>query len=266
MEPLPASGAGPDVPDVREVSNILDVRGISVSRGEVPIVHEVTLGVAPGTVTVLLGANGAGKTTLLDGIAGLAKASAGTITLDGAELAGLPTYRRAQAGLGYAEQARTVFRTLTLEQNLLVSGDGDGDVAMVYRLFPELERRRSVPTGLLSGGEQQMLVLGRALIAAPKVVLIDEMSLGLAPVVVRRLMASVRDLTELGIAVLLVEQFANLALEIGTRAYVLRKGRIVYDGPCADLRGADDRLHEFYFGTVTETAGDTAAVAEGETS
>ncbi|NUR93553.1 MAG: ATP-binding cassette domain-containing protein, partial [Nonomuraea sp.] len=143
--------------------DVLDVRDISVSRGEVPIVHEVTLGVAPGTITVLLGANGAGKTTLLDGVAGLAPATSGTVTLAGTALTGLPTYRRAQAGLGYAEQARTVFRTLTVEQNLLVSGDGDP--AMVYDLFPELDRRRTLPAGHLSGGEQQMLVLGRALIA-----------------------------------------------------------------------------------------------------
>ncbi|YCK38946.1 ABC transporter ATP-binding protein [Actinomadura sp. ATCC 39365] len=241
--------------------DVLDVRGLSVSRGEVPVVHEVSLGVAPGTVTVLLGANGAGKTTLLDGIAGLAPAAAGTVTLAGAPLTGLLTYRRAQAGLGYAEQARTVFRTLTLEQNLLVSGDGDP--AMVYDIFPELDRRRTLPAANLSGGEQQMLVIGRALIAGPKVVLIDEMSLGLAPVVVRRLMGSVRELAERGIGVLLVEQFANLALEIGARAYVLRKGRVVFEGPCEELRGAQDRLHEFYFGAVTDDGLARAAGTEG---
>lgn len=230
--------------------DVLDVRDISVPRGEVPIVHEVTLGVAPGTITVLLGANGSGKTTLLDGVAGLAPSTSGTVTLAGTALTGLPIYRRAQAGLGYAEQARTVFRTLTVEQNLLVSGDGDP--AMAYDLFPELDRRRALPAGHLSGGEQQMLVLGRALIAGPKVVLIDEMSLGLAPVVVRRLMGSVRELAERGIGVLLVEQFANLALEIGTRAYVLRKGRVVFEGPCEELRGAEERLHEFYFGALNE--------------
>ncbi|MER6581263.1 ABC transporter ATP-binding protein [Nonomuraea sp. NPDC001023] len=240
--------------------DVLDVRGLSVSRGEVPVVHEVSLGVAPGTVTVLLGANGAGKTTLLDGIAGLAPA-AGTVALAGTPLTGLPTYRRAQAGLGYAEQARTVFRTLTLEQNLLVSGDGDP--AMVYDIFPELDRRRTLPAANLSGGEQQMLVIGRALIAGPKVVLIDEMSLGLAPVVVRRLMGSVRELAERGIGVLLVEQFANLALEIGARAYVLRKGRVVFEGPCEELRGAQDRLHEFYFGAVTDDGLARAAGTEG---
>ncbi|MFI0421393.1 ABC transporter ATP-binding protein [Spongiactinospora sp. 9N601] len=247
---------------------ILDVRDISVARGDVPIVYDVTLGVQPEAVTVLLGANGAGKTTLLDGIAGLAKTTSGTIGLAGQAIAGLPTYRRAHAGLGYAEQARTVFKSLTVEQNLLVARTGNGDLGTAYRLFPELERRRALGAGHLSGGEQQMLVLARALLGEPKVLLIDEMSLGLAPVVVRRLMSAVRELTSLGIAVLLVEQFAHLALEIGSRAYVLRKGRVVFEGPCADLAGDDDLLKEYYFGTVEDPTehDDTAekVAAEGE--
>ncbi|NUR83206.1 MAG: ABC transporter ATP-binding protein [Nonomuraea sp.] len=223
----------------------LQVDALSVSRGESPVVHQATLRAEPGAVTVLLGANGAGKTTLLDGIAGLARATEGRVAIGDVELSGLPTYRRARSGIGYAEQARTVFATLTLEQNLLVCGH---DVGTVYKLFPELERRRALPAANLSGGEQQMLVLGRAFIAEPRIVLIDEMSLGLAPVVVRRLMKAVADLAAMGIGVLLVEQFANLALEIGAHAYVLRKGRVVYDGPCAELRDDADRLHEAYFG------------------
>ncbi|MDF5758961.1 ABC transporter ATP-binding protein [Spongiactinospora sp. TRM90649] len=249
--------------------DILAVSGISVTRGDVPVIHDVTIGVQPDAVTVLLGANGAGKTTLLDGIAGLAKTTAGSITLAGTALSGLPTYRRTKAGLGYAEQSRTVFKTLTVEQNLLVADNGSGDLGTAYRLFPELERRRTLGAGHLSGGEQQMLVLARALISGPKVLLIDEMSLGLAPVVVRRLMTAVGELTSLGIAILLVEQFANLALEIGARAYVLRKGQVVFEGPCADLLGDEDLLHEHYFGGVEapadddDTAGDKAMV-EGE--
>ncbi|MFD0886154.1 ABC transporter ATP-binding protein [Streptosporangium algeriense] len=233
---------------------VLSLKDVNINRGDTPIVHDVSLTVAPGTVTVVLGANGAGKTTLMDGIAGLAPVTSGTIQLDGAPIEKLPVYKRAQAGLGYVEQARTVFRTLTVEQNLLVSRSGKGDAEKVYELFPELQKRRTLQAGHLSGGEQQMLVLGRALISDPKIILIDEMSLGLAPVVVRRLMHAVKDLVGLGIAVLLIEQFANLALEIGANAYVLRKGRVVFDGPCDEIRGDSERLHEFYFGAMPTDA------------
>ena len=240
------------------MSGVLRLDGLAVNRGEVPIIKDVSMSIAPGEVTVILGANGAGKTTLMDGIAGLAPTPAGTIELDGRPIQKLPTYKRAQAGLGYVEQARTVFRTLTVEQNLLVAQAGKGDPATVYRLFPELEGRRGLQAGHLSGGEQQMLVIGRALVSDPKVVLIDEMSLGLAPVIVRRLMKAVGDLVGLGISVLLIEQFAGLALELGTHAYVLRKGGVVYDGPCAELLGDDQRLHEYYFGLATATDGSAA--------
>ncbi|WP_242890699.1 ABC transporter ATP-binding protein [Actinomadura litoris] len=226
----------------------LALEGVGVDRAEVPVIHDVTLDAAPGAVTVILGANGAGKTTLMDGIAGLAKVRSGTIRLDGTPIEKLATFRRARAGLGYVEQARTTFRTLTVEQNLLVSQSGDGDLGTVYKLFPELEKRRNLQAGYLSGGEQQMVVLGRALVTAPKVVLIDEMSLGLAPLVVRRLMTTVGELASMGIAVVLIEQFANLALAAGDHAHVLRKGGVVFSGPCSELRGDDERLHRLYFG------------------
>ncbi|GIH71955.1 ABC transporter ATP-binding protein [Sphaerimonospora thailandensis] len=235
---------------------ILSLTGVHINRGEVEVVHDVSLDVTPGAVTVVLGANGAGKTTLMDGIAGLAPVTKGTVSLGGQAIERLPTYKRALAGLGYVEQARTTFRTLTVEQNLLVAQAGKGDPATVFRLFPELDKRRGLQAGHLSGGEQQMLVVGRALVADPKVVLIDEMSLGLAPVVVQRLMRAVVDLVGLGIAVLLIEQFAHLALDVGANAYVLRKGRVVFDGPCSQLRGDSALLHEAYFGqapTESET-------------
>ncbi|MFI6297311.1 ABC transporter ATP-binding protein [Nonomuraea sp. NPDC050790] len=229
---------------------VLSLEAVGVRRGEAEIVHEVSLEVEPGTVTVVLGSNGAGKSTLMDGIAGVAAMSAGTVRLGGAPIEKLPAYRRARAGLGYVEQSRTVFRALTVEQNLLVSRSGQGDPGRVFTLFPELERRRNLQAGHLSGGEQQMLVLGRALVADPRVMLIDEMSMGLAPVVVRRLMRAVGEMVGLGISILLVEQFAALALEIGTRAYVLRKGRVGYDGTCAELRREPGLLHESYFGAA----------------
>ncbi|WP_380282714.1 ABC transporter ATP-binding protein [Kitasatospora purpeofusca] len=238
----------------------LALRDVRISRAEAPVVHGVSLDVAPASVTVLLGANGAGKTTLMDGIAGLVRCTSGTVSLDGRPIDKLSTYRRATAGLAYVEQARSVFRTLTVEQNLLVAQRDGADLDTAYRLFPELDKRRGLQAGHLSGGEQQMLVLGRALVSRPRTILIDEMSSGLAPVVVHRLMRAVADLVDLGIAVLLIEQFAHLALEIGERAYVLSKGRIAYDGPCAELRGDADRLHDFYFGATPQPAG--AAVAD----
>ncbi|WP_067469131.1 ABC transporter ATP-binding protein [Actinomadura macra] len=243
----------------------LALEGVSVDRAEVPVIHDVTLDAAPGEVTVILGANGAGKTTLMDGIAGLAKVRSGAIRLDGTAIEKLAPYRRARAGLGYVEQARTTFRTLTVEQNLLVSQSGGGELATVYKLFPELDKRRNLQAGYLSGGEQQMVVLGRALVSEPKVILIDEMSLGLAPMVVRRLMTTIGELAGMGIAVVLIEQFANLALEVGTRAHVLRKGGVVFSGPCAELRGDDERLHRLYFGGPPLTTADRdAGSAESE--
>ncbi|MFI1385628.1 ABC transporter ATP-binding protein [Embleya sp. NPDC020886] len=234
-----------------DTAAVLRLRGVAIARDEIPVVHDVSLDVAPGAVTVLLGANGAGKTTLMDGIAGLVRTTAGTIELGDRPVHKLPVHKRARAGVGYVEQARTTFRTLTVEQNLLVARAGAGDPDTVYRLFPELARRRTLQAGHLSGGEQQMLVLGRALVTDPKVVLVDEMSLGLAPMVVHRLMRVVGELAAEGLAILLIEQFANLALGVGTHAYVLRKGRIVHDGPCAELRGKPELLHEYYFGSIT---------------
>ncbi|MYW00016.1 ABC transporter ATP-binding protein, partial [Streptomyces sp. SID3343] len=254
------------------VEAVLRLRDVSISRDEVPVVHDVSLDVAAGAVTVLLGANGAGKTTLMDGIAGLVRTTSGSIELGDRAVHKLPVHKRAKAGVGYVEQARTTFRTLTVEQNLLVARAGAGDPETVYRLFPELYKRRTLQAGHLSGGEQQMLVLGRALVTDPKVVLLDEMSLGLAPLVVHRLMRVVGELAAAGLAVLLIEQFANLALSVGTDAYVLRKGRIVHDGPCAELRGKSELLHEYYFGSTgsegtpgaTGSPGSAAAVGSAE--
>ncbi|MFF7244896.1 ABC transporter ATP-binding protein [Embleya sp. NPDC008237] len=255
-----ASPAGP----VREAgaAAVLRLRGVAIARDEIPVVHDVSLDVAAGAVTVLLGANGAGKTTLMDGIAGLVRTTAGSIELGDRPIRKLPVHKRARAGVGYVEQARTIFRTLTVEQNLLVARAGAGDPDAVYRLFPELARRRTLQAGHLSGGEQQMLVLGRALVTDPKVVLVDEMSLGLAPMVVHRLMRVVRELADDGLAVLLIEQFANLALGVGTHAYVLRKGRIVHDGPCAELRGKPELLHSYYFGGTAHPTDPPGSAAE----
>jgi len=228
----------------------LVVDRLAVDRAGLPVVREASLSVEPGRVSVLLGANGAGKTTLLEGLSGITPISGGAILLDGKPIEGLSPGGRALMGLAHVEQGRTVFRGLTTDENLRAAS-AKADLARAYALFPELEKRRSVRAGLLSGGEQQMLVIARALLTEPRTIMIDEMSAGLAPVVVTRLMAAVRGLADHGLAVLLVEQFAALALSIGDRAYVLRRGRVVYDGAATELAGSPDLLHRLYLGEAS---------------
>jgi branched-chain amino acid transport system ATP-binding protein len=228
----------------------LVVASLSVNRSHLPVVHEVDLGVESGSISVLLGANGAGKTTFLEGLSGVIPVASGRIEIDGIDLHKARPGARVRAGLAHVEQGRTVFKQLSTEENLQVGISPQAELAQAYELFPELLQRRTVRAGLLSGGEQQMLVIARALLGKPKVLLIDEMSAGLAPVVVTRLMKTVRNLADQGLAVLLVEQFAALALAIGDRAYVLRRGRMVYDGTCAELRQDPEKLHQLYLGAV----------------
>ncbi len=226
----------------------LVVTGLSVDRAELPVVREVDLVAESGRISVVLGANGAGKTTLLEGISGIIPVSGGMIEIDGRPIQKARPGDRSRAGLAHVEQGRTVFRQLTTEENLRVGLRDEASLAEAYDLFPELVQRRTVRASLLSGGEQQMLVIARALLTRPKVLLIDEMSAGLAPVIVTRLMNAVRRLADEGLAILLVEQFAALALSIGDRAYVMRRGRIVHDGDCAALLKAPDELHRLYLG------------------
>jgi branched-chain amino acid transport system ATP-binding protein len=194
------------------------VESLSVNRAHLPVVREVDLVVDAGSISVLLGSNGAGKTTFLEGLSGVIPVAGGRIALDGNELQKARAGARARAGIAHVEQGRTVFRQLTTEENLLVGASSAASVAGAYDLFPELRQRRGVRAGLLSGGEQQMLVIARALLCQPKVLLIDEMSAGLAPIIVLRLMKAVRELADRGLAVLLVEQFAALALSIKRRS------------------------------------------------
>ncbi|SDR57449.1 amino acid/amide ABC transporter ATP-binding protein 2, HAAT family [Rhizobiales bacterium GAS113] len=226
----------------------LVVESLNVERAALPVLRDAGLSVEVGSISVLLGANGAGKTTLLEAVSGIIPIKAGSVAIGGRRVERLSAGLRVRAGLGHVEQGRTAFRQLTTEENLLAGLHRDASLAQAYDLFPELLQRRNVRGGLLSGGEQQMLVIARALLVRPKVILIDEMSAGLAPVVVKRLMSAVRKLAEEGLAVLLVEQFAALALAIGRRAYVLRRGRIVFDGSCAELSADPARLHDLYLG------------------
>ncbi|GLZ41367.1 ATP-binding cassette domain-containing protein [Actinokineospora sp. NBRC 105648] len=228
--------------------SVLSIEDVSVERSGLPIVRGATVSVAEGEVTVLLGANGAGKTTLLEGVSGAIPVSGGSITLGGARIERLRAWRRARAGLAHVEQNRTVFRDMSTEDNLRAACRPGGSIDAVLDLFPELRKQIAAPAGLLSGGEQQMLVVGRALLGEPRVLLIDEMSLGLAPIVVERLARAVRRLADTGVGVLLVEQFATLALGISDRAYVMAKGEMVFAGDGAALLADESLLRALYLG------------------
>jgi branched-chain amino acid transport system ATP-binding protein len=225
----------------------LELRSVSVSRAGLPVCRDVTLNAPSGEVTVLLGANGAGKTTLLEAVSGVLPVADGDVLVDGRPLAGLSRDRRARLGVAHVEQGRTVFSGLTVEENLRLPA-GRAPVDEALQSFPALERRRSTRAAHLSGGEQQMLVIARALCNDPAVLLLDELSLGLAPVIVRGLMNDIRSLADQGLGIVLVEQFAALALQIGTRAYVMTHGEIAYDGTCEELAREPDRLRRAYLG------------------
>ncbi|GAA3004587.1 ABC transporter ATP-binding protein [Actinokineospora diospyrosa] len=228
--------------------SILSIQDVWVERSGLPIVRGATVSVAKGQVTVLLGANGAGKTTLLEGISGAIPIARGAISLGSARIEKLRAWRRARAGLAHVEQNRTVFRDLSTADNLWAACRTGGNIDEVLELFPELRKQISAPAGLLSGGEQQMLVVGRALLGKPKVLLVDEMSLGLAPIVVERLARALRQLADSGVGVLLVEQFASLALGIADRAYVMAKGEMVYAGDGSALLADESLLRALYLG------------------
>jgi branched-chain amino acid transport system ATP-binding protein len=245
---------------------MLDLTDVRVDRGGFPVVRGVDLHAPKGAVTVLLGPNGAGKSTLLEAISGVIPIGGGHMTLDERDVTKAGRRTRAVAGLAHVEQGRTIFADLTVRENLLAVGDDDA-VARAVTLFPELEKRLDVRSALCSGGEQQMVVIARALATSPKLLMIDELSLGLAPVVVGRLMRVVRDLADDGIGVLLVEQYAFQALAIGDNAYVLNRGTIAFSGAARELHDNPDRLREAYLhggAGGDEEPANAAASVEGD--
>jgi branched-chain amino acid transport system ATP-binding protein len=231
---------------------LLEVEALTTDYGPVRAVDDVTLAVAPGSVTAVLGANGAGKTSLLRTISGLERASGGHVRLDGRELLGAPVELLVSYGLAHVPEGRGVIAELSTEENLRLGGlwrrAEASEMDDVFELFPPLRERRTQAAGSLSGGERQMLSIGRALMAQPRVLLLDEPSLGLAPIVSAQIMTLIKRLAaERGLAVLLVEQNARSALSIADRGIVLNLGRVVADDAAQTLAN-DSGLVEAYLG------------------
>jgi branched-chain amino acid transport system ATP-binding protein len=230
----------------------LNLAGLRVVRGAREVVRGVTIEVTPGEVTALLGPNGAGKSSMVLAVGGVLPMKAGSVKLGDRELAGRRPERIRRAGLAIVPEGRRLLPQLSVEDNLRVATYSlSGDRAAAGRkraleVFPELQKRLSTQARALSGGEQQMVVLAQALVSEPKFVIIDELSLGLAPVIVQRLIPTIRTVTESGIGVLLIEQFAAVALGLANRAYVMEGGRIQYSGTAQELREKPDLLHSAY--------------------
>ena len=230
----------------------LRLEGVTVNRGGRPVVENVSFEIPPGEVTALLGPNGAGKSSLVLAVAGVLPTEAGSITLAGHELAGRRPEKIRAAGVAVVPEGRRLLPELTVEDNLQVATYSlPGAVAKERRgealeLFPELKPRLTARARSLSGGEQQMVVLAQALVSQPQFILIDELSLGLAPVVVKRLIPTIRTVADSGVGVLLIEQFATVALGLANRAYVMEGGDIQFSGLASELREKPELLQSAY--------------------
>jgi branched-chain amino acid transport system ATP-binding protein len=233
-----------------ELDPLLSVRALDAGYGGVPVVRDLSLQVAAGEVVALLGPNGAGKTTTLTTIAGLREPIRGELLLDGVKIGGLQTHKLFRRGISLVPEGRSLFYGLTVREHLKLARSRTGIAEReVFDLFPELAKCATRKAGVLSGGEQQMLAVGRGLISRPRLLLVDEMSLGLAPVIVERMLPLLRRIAEdFGTGVLFVEQHVAIALEVADRAYVLNHGQIVLEGRAADLRDRRDLLQSSYLG------------------
>ena len=224
------------------MSNILEIRDLTVSYGGIRAVKGISMDVPKGQIVTLIGANGAGKSTTLRTIAGIVKPQTASIRMDGVELVGKSPDQIVQQGVTLVPEGRRVFSNLTVLENLKI-----GDIAYVYDLFPRLKERNWQLAGTLSGGEQQMLAVGRALMSRPKLIMMDEPSLGLAPLVVQSIFEIIKTIRSEGITVLLNEQNANMALQVADKAYVLETGEITMSGTGKELL-VDERIKEAYLG------------------
>ena len=215
---------------------MLEVSGLCVRYGSVEALRDVSIKVETGGLVAILGANGAGKSTLLRAISGIARAASGTITLRGEAIAGLGAEEIVRRGVSHVPEGRGIFPDLTVSENLMIGAyvrrgqDVSADYGRVMKMFPPIERRERQFGYTLSGGEQQMLAIGRALMAAPKLLLADELSLGLAPIIVKQVFAKLDEVRKAGITVLVVEQNARLAMKFADYLYVLKYGRVVMEG------------------------------------
>lgn len=249
--PETASGAGASA-SATDRSDRLLVRGITVTRGGRPVVREVSLEIPAGEITTLLGPNGAGKSSLVLALGGVLRPAGGSVLLDGKNLAGRRPERIRQAGIAIVPEGRRLLSDLSVDDNLrvatytLAKDEARAGRERALELFPELTRRLDARARSLSGGEQQMVVLAQALVSQPRYMLIDELSLGLAPVIVSRLIPTIRRLAESGIGVLLIEQFATVALGLANGAYVMEGGRLHYSGLASELRDNPELLHSAY--------------------
>jgi branched-chain amino acid transport system ATP-binding protein len=237
------------------VTALLQAEGLQLAYGEISACRDVSLHVAQGEIVTLIGANGAGKSTTLRALAGALLPRAGSIHFRGHDITRLPSYERSKLGISLVPEGRRVFPFLTVRENLELGAfkyrkEGAkvrGLMDKVFDMFPRLRERRSQNAGTLSGGEQQMLALGRAIMSEPHLICLDEPSLGLAPMVVQDIFRTIKAINAAGTSVLLVEQNARYALETASRGYVLQTGSIIASGPCATLRN-DDRVRQAYLG------------------
>jgi branched-chain amino acid transport system ATP-binding protein len=235
------------------VTALLEVRDLTVAYGHVQAVRGISLSVQDGQIVTLIGPNGAGKSSTLNAIAGLVRPQRGTVLLQGKDVAGLPAHRAARNGIVLVPEGRAILQRMTVEENLRLAAEMRGGrgvsaaVAVQLENFPSLARRRAVPAGQMSGGEQQMLAVARALLQKPRILLLDEPSMGLAPILVGQIFALLEQIHRAGTTLLLVEQNARKALAVSDHAYVLERGSIVLSGPAADLT-RDPRVQAAYLG------------------
>jgi branched-chain amino acid transport system ATP-binding protein len=234
------------------MSELLRIDDLRVNYGGIEAVKGISLSVEEGQIVTLIGANGAGKSTTLRTISGLVKPRSGSITFCGEDITGMDPTTIVKKGITMAPEGRHIFPDMTVKENLRVGAylrkdDITPDLNMVYDLFPRLKEREWQMGGTLSGGEQQMLAVGRALMAKPRVMMLDEPSLGLAPLVVKDIFTIIQRINEQGVTILLIEQNANMALRVAHRAYVLETGNITMTGTGAELL-ADERIEEAYLG------------------
>ena len=245
---------------------MLQVEGLVAGYGKVQVLHGLTMQVAKGQLVTLIGSNGAGKTTTLRALSGMIRPESGRIRLAGADIAGLPSYAITRRGLAHSPEGRRIFATLSVADNLVMGafprltgsrpkGDVAADLDRMFALFPRLSERRQQLAGTLSGGEQQMLAMGRALMLNPDVLLLDEPSMGLAPRLVAEVFATIARLKEAHITMLLVEQFAAAALDVADFAYVMENGRLSASGPANKLKN-DPAVLAAYLGAAHTNHGE----------